>query len=360
MCKTDELRIVKLDSLISPQILFNELPITEKIAKNIIATRKRIAQIISGKDIRLLVIIGPCSIHDIDSAINYAYRLNLLRKKYKKHLEIIMRTYFEKPRTVIGWKGLIFDPNMDDSYQVNMGIRLARKFLIKVNDLGLPTATEFLDIITGQYISDLISWGAIGARTTESQIHREMASALSFPIGFKNGTSGDIDIAIDAIRSTRVPHMFLSLDKTGQITIYQTKGNPYCHIIIRGGKHPNYDAENIVEVCNKLRKFNLPEHLLVDFSHGNCQKTHIRQLEVAHNIANQIKKGSSVISGVMIESFLVEGSQKISLKKPLVYGQSITDPCLGWEDTKRLIKILNKAVKFRFLNFKNRTKSLLI
>ncbi|MEX9687685.1 3-deoxy-7-phosphoheptulonate synthase [Providencia rettgeri] len=348
MHKTDELRTARVDSLITPQTLADEFPISQKVAENVTASRKRIEQILSGQDPRLLVIVGPCSIHDIDAAIEYAKKLNALREHHQDHLEIVMRTYFEKPRTVVGWKGLISDPNLDNSCQVNTGIRLARKLLIEVNQLGLATATEFLDMVTGQYIADLISWGAIGARTTESQIHREMASALSCPVGFKNGTDGNINIAIDAIRAAKAQHMFLSPDKNGQMTIYQTSGNPHGHIIMRGGKQPNYTAGDLAAACDKLRKFELPEHLVVDFSHGNCQKIHRRQLEVARDIAEQIKDGSTAISGVMAESFLVEGTQKVVSDQPLVYGQSITDPCLGWEDTEQLIEILAQAVESRF------------
>ncbi|WP_375083535.1 3-deoxy-7-phosphoheptulonate synthase [Providencia sp. SKLX074055] len=348
MHKTDELRTARVDSLITPQTLADEFPISVKVAENVTASRKRIEQILSGQDPRLLVIVGPCSIHDIDAAIEYATKLNALRERHQDRLEIVMRTYFEKPRTVVGWKGLISDPNLDNSCQVNTGIRLARKLLIEVNQLGLATATEFLDMVTGQYIADLISWGAIGARTTESQIHREMASALSCPVGFKNGTDGNINIAIDAIRAAKAQHMFLSPDKNGQMTIYQTSGNPHGHVIMRGGKQPNYSAGDLAAACDKLRKFELPEHLVVDFSHGNCQKIHRRQLEVARDIAEQIKDGSTAISGIMAESFLVEGTQKVSSEQPLVYGQSITDPCLGWDDTEQLIEILAQAVDHRF------------
>lgn len=348
MQKTDELRTQRVDSLITPQALADEFPISEKVAQNVTASRKRIEKILSGEDPRLLVIVGPCSIHDIDAALEYANRLNVLRERYQDRLEIVMRTYFEKPRTVVGWKGLISDPNLDNSCQVNTGIRLARKLLIDVNQLGLPTATEFLDMVTGQYIADLISWGAIGARTTESQIHREMASALSCPVGFKNGTDGNIRIAIDAIRAAKAQHMFLSPDKHGQMTIYQTSGNPHGHIIMRGGKQPNYSAGDIAAACDTLREFELAEHLVIDFSHGNCQKIHRRQLEVARDIAEQIKGGSTAISGVMAESFLIEGTQKIIPNHPLTYGQSITDPCLSWDDTEQLIDVLVKAVESRF------------
>ncbi|CFQ62082.1 phospho-2-dehydro-3-deoxyheptonate aldolase [Yersinia frederiksenii] len=348
MHKTDELRTARIDSLVTPQQLAEKLPISEAVADNVTASRKRIEKILTGEDSRLLVVVGPCSIHDLDAAIDYATRLNVLRERYQDRLEIVMRTYFEKPRTVVGWKGLISDPALDGSCQVNLGIEMARRLLLAVNELGLPTATEFLDMVTGQYIADLISWGAIGARTTESQIHREMASALSCPVGFKNGTDGNTRIAIDAIRAAQASHMFLSPDKTGQMTIYQTRGNPYGHIIMRGGKTPNYGASDIAAACDSLREFDLPEHLVVDFSHGNCQKMHRRQLEVAADIGQQIRAGSTAIVGVMAESFLVEGTQKIVAGVPLTYGQSITDPCLNWADTEQLLSLLADAVSSRF------------
>ncbi|MFA3779145.1 3-deoxy-7-phosphoheptulonate synthase [Yersinia sp. 1652 StPb PI] len=348
MHKTDELRTARIDSLITPQQLAEKLPISASIADNVTASRKRIERILTGEDSRLLVVVGPCSIHDLDAAIDYATRLNVLRERYQDRLEVVMRTYFEKPRTVVGWKGLISDPALDGSCQVNRGIEMARKLLLAVNELGLPTATEFLDMVTGQYIADLISWGAIGARTTESQIHREMASALSCPVGFKNGTDGNTRIAIDAIRAAQASHMFLSPDKNGQMTIYQTSGNPHGHIIMRGGRQPNYGASDIATACDSLREFDLPEHLVVDFSHGNCQKMHRRQLEVAADIGQQIRNGSSAIVGVMAESFLIEGSQKIVAGQALTYGQSITDPCLNWADTEQLLSLLADAVSSRF------------
>ncbi|MFM0986886.1 3-deoxy-7-phosphoheptulonate synthase [Yersinia enterocolitica] len=348
MYKTDELRTARIDSLVTPQQLAEKLQISEAVADNVTASRKRIEKILTGEDSRLLVVVGPCSIHDLDAAIDYAKRLNVLRIRYQDRLEIVMRTYFEKPRTVVGWKGLISDPALDGSWQVNLGIEMARRLLLAVNELGLPTATEFLDMVTGQYIADLISWGAIGARTTESQIHREMASALSCPVGFKNGTDGNTRIAIDAIRAAQASHMFLSPDKTGQMTIYQTSGNPHGHIIMRGGKTPNYGASDIAAACDSLREFDLPEHLVVDFSHGNCQKMHRRQLEVAADIGQQIRAGSTAIVGVMAESFLVEGTQKIVAGQPLTYGQSITDPCLNWADTEQLLSLLADAVSSRF------------
>lgn len=348
MYKTDELRTTRIESLVTPLALAEKLPLSASVADNVTMSRKRIEKILSGVDRRLLVIIGPCSIHDLDAAMDYADRLNALRKRYQHRLEIVMRTYFEKPRTVVGWKGLISDPELNDSYQVNRGLELARKLLLDVNRLGLPTATEFLDMVIGQYIADLISWGAIGARTTESQIHREMASAISCPVGFKNGTDGNTRIAIDAIRAARVGHMFLSPDKRGQMTIYQTSGNPYAHIIMRGGKKPNYHASDVAAACESLREFDLPEQLVIDFSHGNCQKLHRRQLEVADNVCQQIRAGSTAVAGVMAESFLVEGRQELVPGQPLTYGQSITDPCLSWSDSEQLLAMLADAVDSRF------------
>jgi len=310
MNKTDELRTARIDSLVTPAELAQRYPVSAAVAENVTTSRKRIEKILNGEDRRLLVIVGPCSIHDLDAAMDYAQRLKGLRDKHHARLEIVMRTYFEKPRTVVGWKGLISDPDLNGSYRVNHGIQLARKLLLQVNELGVPTATEFLDMVTGQFIADLISWGAIGARTTESQIHREMASALSCPVGFKNGTDG--------------------------------------HIIRRGGKQPNYHAQDLAEACDTLREFDLPEQLVVDFSHGNCQKQHRRQLDVCDEICQQIRNGSTAIAGIMAESFLREGTQKVVVGQPITYGQSITDPCLSWEDTEVLLDKLAAAVDSRF------------
>ncbi|MCA1923633.1 3-deoxy-7-phosphoheptulonate synthase AroH [Buttiauxella noackiae] len=348
MNKTDELRTARIDSLVTPAELAQRLPVSQEVAQNVTASRRRIEKILNGEDNRLLVIVGPCSIHDLDAAMDYAHRLQAAREKHQHRLEIVMRTYFEKPRTVVGWKGLISDPDLNGSYRVNHGIEQARRLLLQVNELGVPTATEFLDMVIGQYIADLISWGAIGARTTESQIHREMASALSCPVGFKNGTDGNTRIAVDAIRAARASHMFLSPDKHGQMTIYQTSGNPYGHIIMRGGKQPNYHASDIAAACDSLHEFDLPEQLVIDFSHGNCQKQHRRQLEVCEDVCNQIRNGSRAIAGVMAESFIREGTQKIIAGQPLVYGQSITDPCLNWEDTETLLDMLAEATESRF------------
>lgn len=348
MYKTDELRSTRLDSLITPQALSAQLPVTPVVAENVTTSREAIENILTGRDPRLLVIIGPCSIHQRESALDYAQRLAALRVRYRDRLEIVMRAYFEKPRTVVGWKGLISDPELDGSCQVNRGLELARSLLLDINALGLPTATEFLDMIVGQYLADTVGWGAIGARTTESQIHREMASALSCPVGFKNGTDGNIRIAIDAIRAARASHLFLSPDKQGQMTIYQTHGNPFGHLILRGGKAPNYHAADIQAACLQLREFGLPEHLIVDFSHGNSQKQHRRQLEVADDIGRQIRAGSRAVAGVMVESFLVEGQQSVRDLRSLTYGQSITDPCLNWQDSAALLARLADAADSRF------------
>ncbi|WP_075181671.1 3-deoxy-7-phosphoheptulonate synthase [Pantoea sp. 1.19] len=348
MNKTDELRTARIDSLITPAELATRHPITPAIVSTVTAARDRISAILRGDDPRLLVVMGPCSIHDPAAALEYAARLNVMRERYQHRLEIVMRTYFEKPRTVVGWKGLISDPQLDGSCRVNEGLGIARQLLIDVNALGLPTATEFLDMVIGQFIADLISWGAIGARTTESQIHREMASALSCPVGFKNGTDGNTQIAVDAIRAARASHLFLSPDKTGRMTIYQTSGNPAGHIIMRGGKQPNYHAADIAAAATRLREYGLPEQLVVDFSHGNCLKQHRRQRDVAADIAQQIRRGSPAIAGVMVESFLQEGTQKVVAGQPLTWGQSITDPCLSWDDSVAVLAQLADAVDSRF------------
>ena len=348
MNKTDELRSARIDSLVTPAELAGRYPVTDAVAEHVNSARRRIERILNGEDKRLLVIIGPCSIHDPDAALDYARRLQGMRERYGHRLEIVMRTYFEKPRTVVGWKGLISDPDLNGSCRVNAGLEQARRLLLQVNELGVPTTTEFLDMVTGQFIADLISWGAIGARTTESQIHREMASALSCPVGFKNGTDGNTRIAVDAIRASRVSHMFLSPDKHGQRTIYQPSGNPYGHIIMRGGKRPNYYAEDLAAACASLHEFGLPEHLVVDFSHGNCQKQHRRQLEVCEDICQQIRAGSSAVAGVMVESFIEEGTQPIVSGEPLVYGKSITDPCLSWAQSEDLLVTLAAAIDSRF------------
>ncbi|WIH24405.1 3-deoxy-7-phosphoheptulonate synthase [Photobacterium damselae] len=345
--KTDELRTVSLGVMPTPAEIEAASPTTDEIALHVARSRQQVEAILSGQDSRLLVIVGPCSIHDPEAALDYAKRLHALQEKYRDQLFIVMRTYFEKPRTVVGWKGLVSDPHLDGSLDLVAGLHKARKLLVDVNALGMPTATEFLDMVTGQYLADLITWGAIGARTTESQIHREMASGLSCPVGFKNGTDGNIQIAIDAIRATRAPHVFCSLDKHGQMTIYRTSGNPYGHIILRGGKAPNYGEHDVTLSCQTLARFDLPQRLVIDFSHGNCQKQHKRQLDVAVDICQQIQSGSRAIAGIMAESFIVEGNQAVIAGKEneLQYGCSITDPCLGWDDTATMIDMLADAVK---------------
>lgn len=345
--KTDELRTVSLGPMPTPAEVEAAYPITDAIAEHVAQARRQVEAILTGEDTRLLVIVGPCSVHDPEAAIDYATRLKALQDKYQNELFLVMRTYFEKPRTVVGWKGLVSDPNLDGSLDLAKGLHTARKLLVDINRLGVPTATEFLDMITGQYIADLIAWGAIGARTTESQIHREMASALSCPVGFKNGTDGNIKIAVDAIRATREPHVFCSPSKTGEMTIYRTSGNPYGHVILRGGKLPNYHQEDIDAACETLASFELPPRLVVDFSHGNCQKQHKRQLDVAADICRQIKAGSRHIAGIMAESFIVEGNQSVDAGNldALTYGQSITDPCINWDDTVTMLNMLAEAVK---------------
>ncbi|KLV07205.1 phospho-2-dehydro-3-deoxyheptonate aldolase [Photobacterium aquae] len=345
--KTDELRTVSLGPMPTPAEVEAAYPTTDEIAQHIASARRQVEAILTGNDSRLLVIVGPCSVHDPDAALDYAKRLLDMQKKYNDELFIVMRTYFEKPRTVVGWKGLVSDPNLDGSLDLVKGLHTARKLLVDINQLGMPTATEFLDMITGQYIADLISWGAIGARTTESQIHREMASALSCPVGFKNGTDGNIKIAVDAIRATREPHIFCSPSKNGEMTIYRTSGNPYGHVILRGGKMPNYHASDVETACTTIGEFGLPERLIVDFSHGNCQKQHKRQLDVAADICQQLESGSRYIAGIMAESFIEEGNQAVDPTQldQLTYGQSITDPCIHWADTVTMLDMLASAVK---------------
>lgn len=342
--RTDEFRTSLIDHLVSPAQLARDIPLSDKNAQHIIDSRNTIENIISGKDTRLLVIIGPCSIHDTGAALDYAEKLKVLHERYIDDLYIVMRVYFEKPRTTVGWKGLISDPDLDKSFNVEKGLHLARNLLMQINDLGLPTATEFLDMVTGQYISDLISWGAIGARTTESQVHRELASALSCPVGFKNGTDGNVKIAMDAIQASSVPHVLYSPDKTGQMCIYRTSGNPFAHIILRGGKVPNYSLEDVNSACEKLSDANLNPSIMVDCSHGNSEKDHRKQLNVAQDLAEQIKAGSTGVFGVMIESFLVEGNQKVISEQELVYGQSITDACVNLEQSEDILNVLQNAI----------------
>lgn len=341
--KTDDVRIKAVAELLPPIAHLYELPISDKAANLVVQTRQEIADLVHGKDNRLLVIIGPCSIHDPAAAVEYASRLLPLRQKYAKELLIVMRVYFEKPRTTVGWKGLINDPRIDGSFDINFGLRQARQLLLKLNDMGMPASTEFLDMITPQYYADLISWGAIGARTTESQVHRELASGLSCPVGFKNGTDGNLKIAIDAIGAASHPHHFLSVTKAGHSAIVHTTGNPDCHVILRGGKEPNYSAEHVQAASAQLTKAGVTPKLMVDFSHANSCKDYKRQMEVAKDVAAQLKNGENNIMGVMVESHLVEGRQD----KPEVYGQSITDACIGWETTEEMLALLAEANRLR-------------
>jgi 3-deoxy-7-phosphoheptulonate synthase len=345
--KTDEFRTTLIDNLVSPAELAEQIPLDDSTANFIIQSRKDIEAIIKGDDKRLLVIIGPCSIHDTDAAIDYAKKLKIFQEKYANELLIVMRVYFEKPRTTVGWKGLISDPDLDKSFRVAKGLNLARNLLMEINKLGLAAGTEFLDMVTGQYISDLISWGAIGARTTESQVHRELASALSCPVGFKNGTDGNIQIAVDAIKASSVPHVLYSPNKSGQMCIYQTHGNPFAHVILRGGKEPNYHADDIAATCKTLTKASLAEKIMIDCSHGNSYKDHNKQMDVAQSLAEQIQQGNKSVFGVMVESFLVEGNQKVVEKQPLVYGQSITDACINLDTSEEILAVLADAVKTR-------------
>lgn len=342
--QTDDVRINQIKELLPPIALLERFPATRKATETVYNGRKAIHNILNNQDHRLLVVIGPCSIHDPEAALAYADKLLALREKYKNKLEIVMRVYFEKPRTTVGWKGLINDPYMDNSCRINEGLRLARKLLVEINDKGLPTAGEYLDMITPQYIADLMCWGAIGARTTESQVHRELASGLSCPVGFKNGTDGNIKVAIDAVSASSRPHHFLSVTKFGHSAIVETAGNKDCHVILRGGKTPNYDAENIAEVTSTLEKAGVNKKLMVDFSHANSSKQFKRQLLVCDDICKQIQNGNQDIFGVMVESFLQEGNQKLVDGKAEVFGQSITDGCIGWEDTEILLEKLTLTV----------------
>lgn len=345
--QNDDLRIKEIKELLPPVALLEKFPATDRAAQTVSQARQAIHHILQGKDDRLLVVIGPCSIHDTEAAKEYASRLLALRDELKGELEVVMRVYFEKPRTTVGWKGLINDPYMDNSYQLNDGLRLARKLLLEINDSGLPAAGEFLDMITPQYVADLMSWGAIGARTTESQVHRELASGLSCPVGFKNGTDGTIKVAIDAINAAGSPHCFLSVTKYGHSAIVETSGNSDCHIILRGGKEPNYSAQHVAEVKEGLAKAGLPQQVMIDFSHANSSKQFQRQMVVADDVSQQLINGEQAIVGVMIESHLVEGNQSLESGEPLVYGKSVTDACIGWEDTDKVLRQLAAAVKQR-------------
>jgi 3-deoxy-7-phosphoheptulonate synthase len=347
--RTDDLRISGINPLISPAVLEYYLQIDEQAASVVHSARAQADAILAHQDDRLMVIIGPCSIHDPEAAIDYAVKLKAEADRLKQDLFIIMRVYFEKPRTTVGWKGLINDPHLDDSFDINHGLRVARKLLLDLANMGIPAGTEFLDTISPQYIADLIAWGAIGARTTESQIHRELASGLSMPVGFKNGTGGSIQIALDAIQSASNPHHFLGVTEQGVSAIVSTAGNPSCHLILRGGKSgPNYDAESIAAVEKMLSEQNLPKSLMIDCSHGNSNKDFRNQPLVAKNLANQIASGSRSINSVMIESNLVEGNQKLNPDlSTLTRGQSVTDACINWETTVETLDVLAEAIRKR-------------
>ena len=345
--QNDDLRIRDIKELLPPVALLEKFPATAEAASTVYRCREAIQNILQGQDDRLLVVIGPCSIHDPKAALEYAGRLLSLRNELSADLEIVMRVYFEKPRTTVGWKGLINDPDMDGSFRINDGLKIARKLLLEINDSGLPAAGEFLDMITPQYLADMMSWGAIGARTTESQVHRELASGLSCPVGFKNGTDGTIKVAIDAINAASAGHCFLSVTKYGHSAIVETQGNKDCHIILRGGKVPNYSAGDVESVRQGLVKAGLKPQIMIDFSHANSLKQFQKQLDVADDVAAQIAGGDRDIMGAMIESHLVEGNQNPDSGKPLVYGQSVTDACIGWEATEKVLKQLASAVRER-------------
>ena len=347
--QTDDLRIREIKELAPPAHLLRELALNENAANTTWEARQGIHRILHGADDRLLVIMGPCSVHDVKAAKEYAAKLLDAKKRLAADLLVVMRVYFEKPRTTVGWKGLINDPKLDGSFSINEGLRIARELLLELNDSGMPVGCEFLDMITPQYIADLVSWGAIGARTTESQIHRELASGLSCPVGFKNGTDGNIRIAIDAIRAAQAPHHFLSVTKGGHSAIVSTTGNEDCHVILRGGKSPNYDAASVDAAGRGLAEAGIPARLMIDFSHGNSSKKPEKQVDVGHDVARQISGGDDRVFGVMVESHLKAGRQDLVPGKPLAYGVSITDGCIGWDESRALLETLADAVRKRRL-----------
>ena len=343
----DDARIAGSRELVPPATVRREYPVPLAVARLVLDARRAIHSILHGVDDRLIVIAGPCSIHDRTAALEYAGKLAVLAQAHHDDLLVLMRVYFEKPRTTIGWKGLVNDPRLDQSFEINEGLRLARDILLEINALGLPAATEYLDMITPQYVSDLVSWGAIGARTTESQIHRQLASGLSCPVGFKNGTDGDVKIAIDAVKAAAVPHHFLGATKRGHSAILETTGNDDCHVILRGGKRPNYDAASVDAVCRSLVDSGLRPQVMIDCSHANSGKDAQRQIEVAHDIAQQVARGETRIIGAMLESHLFGGRQDLVAGQPLRYGVSVTDACLAWDDTVPLIDVLSRATRDR-------------
>jgi len=347
LTKTDDLRIQSTKEVVAPETVMAAHPLTDEAAATTSKARQAVHDILSGKDDRLLVVIGPCSIHDPEAALEYANRLKVVCDKLEGELVIVMRVYFEKPRTTVGWKGLINDPHLNGSFEINKGLNLARKLLVDINSMGIPAGTEYLDLITPQYISDLISWGAIGARTTESQAHRELASGLSCPVGFKNGTNGSLKIATDAVKAASQPHYFLSMTKAGHSAIFSTTGNEDCHIILRGGATPNYDADSVEKASQEMVNSGLKPYLMVDFSHANSSKQHQRQLDVGHDVAKQIASGDRRIMGAMIESHLVAGRQDVVEGQELLFGQSITDACIDWDSSLPLLHELATAVRAR-------------
>jgi 3-deoxy-7-phosphoheptulonate synthase len=345
--RTDDTRIKEIKELVPPAHLLREFPASEKAARTAFETRQAIHRILHGADDRLLVIMGPCSIHDVKAAKDYAAKLKREKDKLADDLLVVMRVYFEKPRTTVGWKGLINDPQLDGSFRINEGLRIARRLLLELDEMGVPVGCEFLDMITPQYIADLVAWGAIGARTTESQIHRELASGLSCPVGFKNGTDGGVRIAVDAIRAASAPHHFLSVTKAGHSAIVSTSGNEDCHIILRGGSKPNFDAGSVDAAAKTLAEAGVPARLMIDFSHGNSSKRPEKQVDVAQDVAAQVAAGESRIFGVMVESHLKAGRQDLIPGKELAYGMSITDGCIGWEDSRKVLAVLAEAVRAR-------------
>jgi len=347
--RTDDIRIKEIKELVPPLHVLREFPVSDKAARTTYEARQAIHRILRGADDRLLVIAGPCSIHDVKAAKEYAGRLKREKEQLADELLIVMRVYFEKPRTTVGWKGLINDPRLDGSFRINEGLRIARELLLDLDEMGVPVGCEFLDMITPQYIADLVAWGAIGARTTESQIHRELASGLSCPVGFKNGTDGNVKIAVDAIRAAQVPHHFLSVTKAGHSAIVATAGNEDCHIILRGGTKPNYDAASVDAAAKALAEGGVPARLMIDFSHSNSAKSPQKQVDVGADVAGQIGAGDARIFGVMFESHLKAGRQDLVPGKELVYGMSITDGCIGWEDSRKVLEILADGVRQRRL-----------
>ena len=347
--RTDDTRIEKGDELLAPMQILRELKASDEAMKTTFVARGQIHDVLRGADDRLVVVVGPCSIHDPEAALDYARRLKPVADELRHDVVVVMRVYFEKPRTTVGWKGLINDPHLNESFDINEGLRLARKLLLEINELGLPCGTEFLDLISPQYIADLVSWGAIGARTTESQSHRQLASGLSCPVGFKNGTDGNLRIAVDAIKAAAARHHFVSITKSGHVAVFKTAGNEDCHVILRGGKQPNYDAASVEAACRELAGAGLRQQVMIDFSHANSSKQYQRQVSVGQDVAAQIAGGDMRIVGVMIESHINPGRQDLDADQTPAYGTSITDACLGWDDTAPLLRDLARAVRDRRL-----------